>query len=123
MLEGCAIRKFEEQMSLHAAKDARMGLTVALNEIAKGVFDNPAEAFSTIQKRYLKKSGLQMWKLKPSEFGHHLETVNAYLEYFPRRESDTGDLIWNKPLSEDELLEILDEAGLAFWNPETHDYQ
>jgi hypothetical protein len=109
VLVGHAIRKFEEQMSLNAAKDARVCLTVALNEIAKGVFDNPTEAY-TIQKRYLKKRGLWMWKLKPSEFGHHLETVNAYLEYFPRRESDTGDLIRNKPLSKDKLLEILDEA-------------
>jgi hypothetical protein len=48
--------------------------------------------------------------MKPSEFGHQLETVNGYLEYFPRQESDTGDLLHNKPLSEDELLEILDEA-------------
>jgi hypothetical protein len=109
VLEGHAICKFEEQMSLNAAKDVRVCLTVALNEIAKGVFDNPMEAY-TIQKRYLKKSGLRMWKLKPSEFGHHLEMVNSYLEYFPRRESDTGDLIQNKPLPEDELLEILDEA-------------
>jgi hypothetical protein len=109
VLEGHVICKFDEQMSLNAVKDARERLTVALNEIAKGVFDNPMEAY-TIQKCYLKKSGLRMWKLKPSEFGHHLETVNAYLEYFPRQESDTGDLIRNKPLSEDELLEILDEA-------------
>jgi hypothetical protein len=109
VLQGRTIRKFEEQMSLNAAKDTRVHLTVALNEIAKGVFDNPVEAY-TIQKRYLKKSGLRMWKLKPSKFGHCLEMVNTYLEYFPRQESDTGDLIWNKPLSKDELLEILDEA-------------
>jgi hypothetical protein len=83
VLEGHAICKFEAQMSLNATKDMRVSLTVALNEIAKGVFDNPAEAY-TVQKCYLKKSGLQMWKLKPSEFGHRLETVNAYLEYFLR---------------------------------------
>jgi hypothetical protein len=81
VLEGHAICKFEEQMSLNAMKDTRVHLTVALNKIAKSVFDNPTEAY-TIQKCYLKKSGLRMWKLKPSEFGHHLETVNAYLEYF-----------------------------------------
>jgi hypothetical protein len=51
-----------------------------------------------------------MWKMKPSEFGHRLETVNGDLEYFPRWESNTGDLLRNKPLSKDELLEILDEA-------------
>jgi hypothetical protein len=77
------IQKFKEQMSLNAAKDASVHLTAALNEIAKSVIDNPAEAY-TIQKGYLKKSGLRMWKLKPSEFGHCLEMVNAYLEYFPR---------------------------------------
>jgi hypothetical protein len=109
VLEGRAIRKFEEYMSVNAAKDPRVHFTVALNEIAKGVFDNPAEAY-TVQKCYLKKSGLHMWKMKPSKFGHQLETVNGYLEYFPRQESNTGDLLQNKPLSEDELLEILDEA-------------
>jgi hypothetical protein len=83
VLEGRAIHKFKEQMTLNAAKDARVCLTVTLNEIAKGVFDNPAEAY-TIQKHYLKKSGLRLWKLKPSKFGHRLEMVNAYLEYFPR---------------------------------------
>jgi hypothetical protein len=83
VLEGHVIRKFEEYMSLNATKDARVRLTVALNEIAKAVFDNPTEAY-TIQKHYLKKSGRWMWKLKPSEFGHHLETVNAYVEYFLR---------------------------------------
>jgi hypothetical protein len=96
-------------MSVNAMKDPRVCLTVALNEIAKGVFDNPAEAY-TIQKCYLKKSGLHMWKMKPSGFRHRLETVNGYLEYFPRRESDTSDPLRNNPLSEDELLEILDEA-------------
>jgi hypothetical protein len=49
VLEGQVILKFEEQMSLNATKDARVRLTVALNLIAKGVFDNPVEAF-TIQK-------------------------------------------------------------------------
>jgi hypothetical protein len=112
VLEGRAIHKFEEQMSLNAVKDTRVHLTVALNEIAKSVFDNPSEAY-TIQKHYLKKSGLRMWKLKPSEFGHHLEMVNAYLEYFKRRESDTGDLIRNKPHFKDELLEILDGQKIS----------
>jgi hypothetical protein len=51
-----------------------------------------------------------MWKMKPSEFGHRLEMVNSYLVHFPRKELDTGDLIRSKPLSEDELLEILEEA-------------
>jgi hypothetical protein len=44
ILEGRAIRKFKEYMSVNVAKDARVRLTVALNEIAKGVFDNPVEA-------------------------------------------------------------------------------
>jgi hypothetical protein len=60
VLEGHVICKFEEQMSLNAAKDARVRLAVALNEIAKGVFDIPVEAF-TVQKCYLKKGGLRMW--------------------------------------------------------------
>jgi hypothetical protein len=48
--------------------------------------------------------------LQPSEFGHRLETLNGYLEYFPRQESAEGNLLQNRPLSEDELLEIVDEA-------------
>jgi hypothetical protein len=51
-----------------------------------------------------------MWKAMQSKFGHRLETLNGYLEYFPRRESAEGTLLQNKPLSEDELLEIVDEA-------------
>jgi hypothetical protein len=83
VLEGRVSRKFEEHMTLNDEKTARVRLTIALNEIVKSVFNNPAEAY-TVQKRYLKKSGLRMWKAKPSEFGHHLETLNSYLEYFPR---------------------------------------
>jgi hypothetical protein len=83
VLEGHASRKFEEHMTLNAKKTAWVRLTIALNEIGKSVFNNPAEAY-TIQKRYLKKSGLQMWKAKPSKFGHQLETLNGYQEYFPR---------------------------------------
>jgi hypothetical protein len=78
VLEGHASHKFEEHMTLNAEKTARVRLTIALNEIAKSVFNNP------IQKCYLKKSGLRIWKVKPSKFGHRLETLNGYLEYFPR---------------------------------------
>jgi hypothetical protein len=45
VLEGHASRKFEEHMTLNAKKTAPVQLTIALNEIAKSVFNNPAEAY------------------------------------------------------------------------------
>jgi hypothetical protein len=109
VLYGRASCKSQEHMTLNAEKTAWVQLTIALNEIAKSVFNNPAEVY-TVQKHYLKKSGLRMWKAKPSKFGHQLETLNGYLEYFPRRELAEGTLLQNRPRSEDELLEIVDEA-------------
>jgi hypothetical protein len=97
-------------LSVNAAKDLRVHLTVALNKITKDVFNNNLAEAYTIQKGYLTKSGLRMSTMKPSEFGHRLKTVNGYLEYFPRGVSDTGEIMRNKPLSDDELLEILDAA-------------
>jgi hypothetical protein len=83
VLEGHASRMFEEHMTLNAKKTAWIRLTIALNKIAKSDFNNPAKAY-TVHKLYLKTSGLRMWKAKPSEFGHRLETLNGYLEFFPR---------------------------------------
>ena len=51
-----------------------------------------------------------MFATKPSQFYNRLEQLGVtYLPYFPRK-TVNSKLIINKPLTSDELMEIIDEA-------------
>ena len=77
--------------------------------MAKGIFSHPDESY-TIQKRYLIKGSLKIGQNRPSVFARRLETLNGYLKYFPRRTQDNGHLARNNPITDDQLMEVMDEA-------------
>ena len=85
-------------------------LSLALNEVAKHVFEQPEDAYK-IQRTYLRKSGLLMFKNKPSDFFNRLELIGkTYLPFFPRKIRSNGKLATNKPLDDEDIKEILDES-------------
>ena len=111
VLEGKARSHFEN--SLGQTRDVSRHhdrLNMALNEVAKHVFEQPEDAYK-IHRTYLRKSGLLMFKNKPSDFFNRLELIGkTYLPFFPRKLRPNGRLAVNRPLDDEDIKEILDEA-------------
>ena len=75
VLEGKARSHFENSLGQTRDMSSHHGrLNVALNEVAKHVFEQPEDAYK-IQRTYLRKSSLLMCKNKPSDFFNRLKLI------------------------------------------------
>ena len=107
--EGRARMRFLHALHENSLKSSREKLELALNDVAFGIFNHPRQAYE-IQRKYLRKSGLKMYRVRPAVFGRRLELLNRYLEYFPREMRADGTLKKNEPISDEELIDILMDA-------------
>ena len=126
LLEGKALDLFAESYSKRLRKQIEVKQTdklaeadetlvenQALNDVALMVFKDGTDSIRA-QKRYL-RNNLSIGNMDPEMWAQRLEKINRYLQYFPV-ETVTADNPRNKPLAEDELVDIMDNAKKVEWH-------